>query len=162
MSSVFLYAPQDFHNLCLLARTLEVFGERECLVFDPNRLIRERYGKVRSRELRVVAAGAFDKIHWVRIEDPERALAEHSGRVVATVAEPSAVPLGGHRFEPTDLVVFGSESLGLPADVIRRSAAAITIPARGVTRSLNLAVSLGIVLFERQRQLEPISSATGR
>lgn len=154
MSSVFLYAPQDFHNLCLLARTLEVFGERECPVFDPNRLIRDRYGKVRSRELRVVAAGAFDKIRWLRIEDPERFLADHGGRVVATVAEPTAVSLAAHRFERTDLLVFGSESLGLPEKVIATSACAITIPGRGVTRSLNLAVSLGIVLFERQRQLD--------
>jgi tRNA G18 (ribose-2'-O)-methylase SpoU len=153
MPSVFLHAPRDFHNLCLLARTLEVFGHRECLVFDPGGLIREGYGKVRTRELRVVSAGAFEKIRWCRVEDPGAVLAGHVGNVVATVAEPCALRLDEHRFSETDLILFGSERSGLPADVLAASDVSVTIPVLGETQSLNLAVSLGIVLFERQRQL---------
>jgi len=151
--SVFLWAPEDFHNLCLLARTLEALGETACAVFDPHRLVRERYGKVRTRELRAVSAGAFEKIRWVPVDEPARFLAEHPGRVVATVADPEAVPLAEHRFAADDLLLFGPESRGLPADAIAASAVALTIPIAGRTRSLNLAVALGIVLFERQRQL---------
>lgn len=153
MPNVFLYAPQDFHNLCLLARTLEVFGQRECFIFDPQRLVRERYGKMRSRELRAVSAGAFEKIAWRRVEQPDGVFAAHGGRVIATVAEPAATRLDDFRFASTDLIVFGSESAGLPAHVVSASHGAVTIPALGETRSLNLAVSLGVVLFERQRQL---------
>lgn len=153
MASVFLHAPQDFHNLCLLSRTLEAFGQRECFVFDPNGLVRERYGKVRSRELRAVSAGAFEKIRWLRVEDPLAFLRAHPGRVVATVLDPRAVPLAAHRFERDDLLVFGSESRGLPVDVVAACPVTVTIPLDGETQSLNLAVSLGIVLFERQRQL---------
>ena len=152
MASVLLHAPQDFHNLCLLARTLEAFGYRRCLVFDPQRLVRERYGKARSREMRAVSAGAFQKIAWVRIEDPAALFAAHPGRIVATAAAPGATPLSEHRFEVTDLVVFGSESRGLPQDVLVASQVTLTIPLRGQTQSLNLAVSVGIVLFEIQRQ----------
>ena len=150
--SVLLHAPQDFHNLCLLGRTLEAFGYRRCLVFDPHRLVRERYGKVRSREMRAVSAGAFEKIAWVRVDDPGEVLATHAGRVVAAVADPCASSLCEHKFEDTDLIVFGSESFGLPQDVIAASQVAVTIPLLGETQSLNLAVSLGIVLFEVQRQ----------
>ncbi len=157
MAAIFLYAPQDFHNLCLLARTLEVFGQHDCLIFDPRRLVRERYGKVRSRELRVVSAGAFEKIRWCSVEDPDAVLAQHTGRVVSTVADPAAVQLDEHRFAATDLIVFGSESAGLPPQVVAASHVAVTIPSMGETRSLNLAVSLGIVLFERQRQLRSTS-----
>jgi tRNA (cytidine/uridine-2'-O-)-methyltransferase len=153
MASVFLYAPQDFHNVCVLARTLEVFGQRECFVFDPRRLIRERYGKSRSRELRVVSAGAFQKIEWIRIDDPEAFFAAHGHRTVATVADPNALALTEYRFTAADVLLFGSESRGLPPEVVSASAASVTIPARGQTQSLNLAVALGIVLFERQRQL---------
>lgn len=151
--AVFLYAPRDFHNLCLLARTLEVFGQRDCLVFDPGRLIRESYGKVRTRELRVVSAGAFEKIRWAIVEDPDAVLSRHDGRVVATVADSSALRLDEHHFAPSDLVLFGSERHGLPPDVVAKSDAKVTIPVLGETQSLNLAVSVGIVLFERQRQL---------
>jgi tRNA G18 (ribose-2'-O)-methylase SpoU len=132
-----------------------VFGQRECYVFDPNRLIRERYGKSRSRELRVVSAGAFEKIDWRRVEEPLDFISAHAGRVVATVADSDATPLDQHRFSGNDVLLFGSESQGLPAAVRALCAGAVTIPALGQTRSLNLAVALGIVLFEHQRQTAP-------
>jgi tRNA G18 (ribose-2'-O)-methylase SpoU len=156
MSPVFLHAPADFHNLCLLARTMEVLGQRECHVFDPHRLVRERYGKVRTRELRAVSAGAFEKIRWSRVEHPAAFLSAHQGRVVATVLDGAAVPLSEHRFAATDLLLFGSERDGLPPEVVQASSVAVTIPVCGVTQSLNLAVAFGIVLFERQRQLGPV------
>jgi tRNA G18 (ribose-2'-O)-methylase SpoU len=149
---VFLYAPQDHRNLCVLARTLEVFGERECFVFDPHRLIRERYGKARTREQRVVSAGAFENIVWTRVEDPAAFLSEPGRRVVATVADAGARPIAEHRFTASDVLLFGPEGSGLPADIVSASAAAVTIPSYGRTQSLNLAVALGIVLFEWHRQ----------
>jgi tRNA G18 (ribose-2'-O)-methylase SpoU len=155
MARVFLYAPQDFRNLCAISRTLEVFGHDECFVFDPRRLVRERYGKSRVREQRVVSAGAFSKIRWQRVEEPEHFLASYAGRVVATVADADASVLTRYRFEPTDLLLFGSEAQGLPAAVVAGCAGKVTIPAHGHTQSLNLAVALGVVLFECQRQLEP-------
>ena len=153
MARVFLYAPQDFRNLCLLARTLEAFGCLECGVFDPHGLVREKYGRARTRELRVVSAGAFEKIRWTRVDEPERFFAECGGRVIMTVADPAATPLSKHPFARTDLLVFGPEGRGLPADVVASGALAVTIPLAGVTKSLNLVVAVGIVLFEVQRQL---------
>lgn len=153
MVNVFLYAPQDFRNLCVLARTLEVLGHRECFVFDPWRLVRERYGKARTREMRVVSAGAFGKIRWERVEEPEPFLTASRGRVVATVADESATPLTSFDFEPDDFLLFGSESSGLPSGVVSASHQKVTIVTRGETQSLNLAVSLGIILFEAHRQL---------
>lgn len=153
MVNVFLYAPQDFRNLCVLARTLEVLGHRECYVFDPWRLVRDRYGKARARETRVVSAGAFEKIRWQRVEEPEAFLASPRARAVATVADAEATPLTRFEFQPEDLLLFGSESSGLPASVVERADRKVTIPSRGETQSLNLAVSLGVILFEAHRQL---------
>ena len=154
MPTIFLYAPEDFRNVCLLARTLEAFGHCECHVYDPQRVIRERYGKARTRELRAVSAGAFEKIRWTRVEDPARFLDDCAGNVVATIADPAARALGRHRFTRSDVLVFGSESRGLPDSVVAASTATVTIPSIGRTRSLNLAVAFGIVLFEWQRQME--------
>lgn len=152
--AVFLYAPQDFRNLCVLSRTLEVFGQSECFVYDPYRLIRERYGKSRAREQRVVSAGAFDKIRWTRVTEPEAFLAEAGRRVVATVAGPAAPAIASYAFSPSDMLLFGSESSGLPAQIVAASGATVTIPSFGRTQSLNLAVALGIVLFEWHRQTQ--------
>jgi 23S rRNA (guanosine2251-2'-O)-methyltransferase len=152
MARVFLYAPEDFHNLCLIARTLEAFGQRECALVAPHRLVRDRYGKARSRELRAVSAGAFQKIQWLRVDQPDAYLSSYPGRLVATVAEPDATALSEHEFEASDLILFGPEARGLPRAVIARTRVALTIPLSGETRSLNVTVAVGIVLFECQRQ----------
>jgi tRNA G18 (ribose-2'-O)-methylase SpoU len=153
MVGVFLYAPQDFRNLCANARTLEVLGRRQVHVFDPWRLIRDRYGKARSRQMRDISGGAFEKIEWIRVEEPREFLRAFSGRVVATVAETSAPPLTRFSFQREDLIVFGGESQGLPPDVVGLAGATVTIPSNGETQSLNLSVALGIVAFEAERQL---------
>src|SRR5688572_13710454 len=131
MAEVFLYAPQDFRNLCAIARTLDVLGHRQVHVFDPWRLIRDRYGKSRSREMRDVSAGAFQKLEWTRVEDPGGFLRAYPGRLVATVADVSAAPLTTFRFRGDDLLIFGGESQGLPPDIVSCAGASVTIPAKG-------------------------------
>jgi tRNA (cytidine/uridine-2'-O-)-methyltransferase len=61
-------------------------------------------------------------------------------------------------FEPGDFLVFGRETKGLPEPLLEANAdRCLTIPMTGKTRSLNLATSVGIVLFEavRQAQVKP-------
>ena len=152
MATVFLYSPQDFHNICMVSRTLEVLGHDVCYVYDPNQLVKERYGKARTRELRSVSAGAFERVRWQRISEPVAFLTDHVGRTLATVADPQAPPVTSHRFEPTDMLVFGSESRGLPPDIVSTCSTSVSIPMPGKTPSLNLAVSVGILLFECHRQ----------
>ena len=150
---VYVHAPEQFENLCVLARTLEVFGWDHCHVFDPHRIVRDRYGKSYARKLRTVSAGAFSKIRWLRIEsDPIAFLRSYAGRRVATVPRQSATSLQHFRFQPSDLLVIGSEGRGLDAAVLAECQEQITIPQAGVTESLNVAVASGIVLFEFKRQ----------
>lgn len=57
-------------------------------------------------------------------------------------------------FQPGDCLVFGPESRGLPASLLEREKErCLTIPMQG-TRSLNLATSVGIVLWEGLRQTQ--------
>jgi tRNA (cytidine/uridine-2'-O-)-methyltransferase len=57
-------------------------------------------------------------------------------------------------FRPSDFLVFGRETKGLPESLLAaHPEELLTIPMRG-TRSLNLATAVGIVLFEAMRQLE--------
>ena len=59
------------------------------------------------------------------------------------------------QFRDGDFLVFGRETKGLPEPLLAANAAhTLTIPMRPATRSLNLATSVGIVLFEAMRQLE--------
>lgn len=152
MAEVFLYAPQDFRNLCAIARTLEVLGHRAVYVFDPWRLIRERYGKARARVMRDVSGGAFERLEWKRVDDAIAFLRAFPGRVVATVADPSASELTSFTFRADDLLLFGGESQGLPDEVVGVAGATVTIPSQGQTQSLNVSVAVAIVAFEAERQ----------
>lgn len=59
------------------------------------------------------------------------------------------------KYRAGDVLVFGSESRGLPAELLDANKdAAFTIPMRrDKVRSLNLATAAGIVLYEALRQL---------
>jgi tRNA (cytidine/uridine-2'-O-)-methyltransferase len=64
-------------------------------------------------------------------------------------------PYTDWEFRDTDCLVFGPETRGLPENVLeanRENCLTIPMPNAGV-RSLNLATSVGIVLYEAIRQL---------
>jgi tRNA G18 (ribose-2'-O)-methylase SpoU len=149
---VLLDSPQNFGNLCLLSRTLEVLGVRRCYVHDPNRLIRPRYGKSRTRQIKTLSAGAFFRVAFERVADPEALLTALPSRKAARVPDQRATPLTGFTFRPDDTIVFGAEGPGIRPAMLALCDERVTIPQRGVTDSLNLAVSVGIVLFEFSRQ----------
>jgi len=57
------------------------------------------------------------------------------------------------QFSPGDFIMFGSETTGVPMEILERySDRIISIPMIGEERSLNLSVSVGIVLYEALRQ----------
>ena len=57
-------------------------------------------------------------------------------------------------FQDGDFLVFGRESRGLPESLLRENAeACLTIPMQPDARSLNLATSVGIALYEAKRQI---------
>ncbi len=65
-------------------------------------------------------------------------------------------PYSDWRFEVNDCLIFGRETRGLPEDLLNANAErCITIPMPNTNvRSLNLATSVGIVLYEALRQLK--------
>ena len=58
-------------------------------------------------------------------------------------------------FRTGDFLVFGKETRGLPESLLEQHAArTLTIPMWGETRSINLAISVGIVAYEAMRQIK--------
>lgn len=64
-------------------------------------------------------------------------------------------PHWSREFKDGDYLVFGSETKGLPESLLAENPeSCLTIPMKeGSTRSLNLATSVGIVLYEAVRQV---------
>jgi tRNA (cytidine/uridine-2'-O-)-methyltransferase len=76
-----------------------------------------------------------------------------TGRLVL-FSTAGALPLPEARFEPSDTLLFGSESGGAPPAVHARAELRVRIPQAAGTRSLNVAVAAGIGLAEALRQTE--------
>ena len=87
------------------------------------------------------------------------------GRLVLFTTQ-GAVPLPDARFDSGDVLLFGSESRGVPAEVHARADLRVRIPQMTGTRSLNLAVAAGIGVAEAVRQAglwaRSPSTASGR
>ena len=63
-------------------------------------------------------------------------------------------PYTAAEFRPGDLLVFGSETLGLPPSLLQsRADRCLRIPMRPAARSLNLACSVAIAAYEAARQI---------
>lgn len=75
------------------------------------------------------------------------------GRLLLLETDGTA-PYSDIRFEPTDYVVLGRESAGTPRALYAQMDATITIPMREGARSLNVAMSAGILVAEACRQLQ--------
>lgn len=80
------------------------------------------------------------------------------GRLVLFTTR-GATHLHDFAFGPGDTLLFGRESAGALAEVHAAADARVAIPIRPETRSLNLAVSAGIALWEALRQTSAFGSA---
>jgi tRNA (cytidine/uridine-2'-O-)-methyltransferase len=93
------------------------------------------------------------------------ALKEHSGfeafigarnadsRLIAMTTK-AARDYTAFTFRPTDILMFGRESAGLPQPVHETADSRLRIPMREGMRSLHLAVSVSMVLGEALRQTD--------
>ena len=73
-----------------------------------------------------------------------------------------ATRLDTFAFQPDDTLLFGRESAGVPDEVHAAADARVVIPIRPETRSLNLAVSASIALWEALRQTAVIPDSAQR
>jgi tRNA (cytidine/uridine-2'-O-)-methyltransferase len=94
---------------------------------------------------------AVDVVRHITFEEFEQAI---SGRIWC-IETPAAQSYTKANYADEDCLLFGSESSGLPAAVREKYATTLVgIPMpTGNVRSLNLATSVGIVLYEALRQL---------
>jgi len=74
------------------------------------------------------------------------------GRRLVLLTTKGAVSYTDFGFEPTDVLLLGSESSGVPDEVHGAVDARVTIPMARDARSLNIAVAAAMVLGEALRQ----------
>lgn len=84
-----------------------------------------------------------------------------AGRRLVLLTTKGAVVYTDFRFEPTDVLLLGSESSGVPDEVHAAVDARVTIPMAPGARSLNIAVAAAMVLGEALRQTDALPALLG-
>ena len=109
-----------------------------------------------SPEIHKSALGAEDAVPWEHAADTlevARRLRAEGYTLIAVEQTVHSVKLGTFRPEPGHkyALVFGNEVEGVSQDVVDASDFALEIPQRGTKHSLNVSVSVGVVLWEMVR-----------
>ena len=105
-----------------------------------------------DRQLKRAGLDYWDEVdvrEWSTLDELQQATESARFFYLTTKAK---LPYFEVTFRPRDFLVFGRETKGLPERVLSENReSCITIPMHG-TRSLNLATTVAIVLFEAMRQ----------
>jgi tRNA (guanosine-2'-O-)-methyltransferase len=72
--------------------------------------------------------------------------------IAATHLSAKAVPYTSLNYTEPTVIVFGNESEGISEEALKLSDHIIKIPMVGMVQSLNLSVSVGIILYEAMKQ----------
>ena len=109
-----------------------------------------------SAEIHKSALGAEDSVPWEHVDDTleaVRRLQADGYTVVAVEQTVHSEKLGTFRREPgcKYALIFGNEVSGVRQDVVDASDLSLEIPQYGTKHSLNVSVSVGVVLWEMVR-----------
>lgn len=108
-----------------------------------------------SVEIHKTALGAEDSVEWEHCSDTVETVQrlKAGGYTVVSVEQTqNSVCLGGFRREAGKkyALIFGNEVDGVQQEVVDRSDFALEIPQQGTKHSLNVSVSVGVVLWQMQ------------
>ncbi|MGE7206875.1 tRNA (cytidine(34)-2'-O)-methyltransferase [Sphingomonas sp. NPDC019816] len=139
-----LYEPDIAGNVGTLIRTAACFG----VVVD---LIEPMGFPYSDRALARSAMDYADRAEVVRHADWDAFRAAMRGRIVLATTL-GALPLPEVRFRADDVILLGSEGAGVPAAVHDAADIRVRVPMRAGVRSLNVAITGGILMAEARRQ----------
>ena len=104
-----------------------------------------------DKRVRRTAMDYIDHVDVTRFSSFEAWRADQPGRLILFTTRGLASPYE-FKFQPGDILMFGKESGGVPAQVAAASHARLRIPIRREVRSFNLATSAALALGEALRQ----------
>jgi tRNA G18 (ribose-2'-O)-methylase SpoU len=105
------------------------------------------------REIHKTALGATETVVWKYYPETMNAITElinNGYRIIAVEQAHSSIPLNEFQMDINEKIalVFGNEVEGVDESVLHHSAHILEIPQFGTKHSLNVAVSVGIVIWD--------------
>jgi tRNA (cytidine/uridine-2'-O-)-methyltransferase len=145
--NIVLYQPEIPHNTGSVGRTCVAAGAKLWLVRPLGFRLDDYY-------LRRAGLDYWPHLEWEAV-DNWAALVERLPGAPYFFTKTATRSYTSVNYRPGDVLVFGSESQGLPASLLEPNRErALRIPIRPEARSLNLSNSVAITVFEARRQWE--------
>ena len=143
---VVLYQPEIPQNTGNVGRTCVAIGAKLWLV-------RPLGFRVDAKNLRRAGLDYWKHLEWEVVENWEVLAPSFVDQRVWYFTKTATQIYTSVKFNRGDVLVFGSESNGLPASLLQQNPAwTLRIPIRAEVRSLNLSNSVAIAVYEAQRQ----------
>jgi tRNA (cytidine/uridine-2'-O-)-methyltransferase len=143
---IVLFEPEIHSNAGNVGRTCAALGAKLWLV-------RPLGFRLDDRHLRRAGMDYWDHLDWEAVDNWAALIERLPDRRPWLITKTATTLYTEVRYAPDDVLVFGSESRGLPPPLLKENAGrCLRIPMHPAARSLNLAVSVGIVAFEMLRQ----------
>ena len=150
---VVLYQPEIPPNTGNIGRTCVAVGAKLWL-------IKPLGFQINEKELRRAGLDYWPHLEWQAVED----WAELEFRLAGAISKgrlwlltkTANAPYTSAAYQKGDILVFGSESSGLPPELLAQYAdRKLRIPMRPEVRSLNLSATAAVVMYEAVRQIGP-------
>jgi tRNA (cytidine/uridine-2'-O-)-methyltransferase len=143
---IVLYQPDIPQNTGNVGRTCLAVGAHLWLV-------RPLGFHVDEKHLRRAGLDYWQHVQCEVVDDWETLRARLPNRRYWYYSKGGATVYSEVRFEPGDVLVFGSESSGLPPSLLQQHAdQTLRLPIRPPVRSLNLASTVAVAVYEAMRQ----------
>ena len=150
---------RSMHNVGSAFRTADAFAIEQLILCGIT-------GTPPHREIEKTALGATQSVPWQHVASTEQAvqaLRSQGYRIIAAEQATDSIPL--HQFQPEPggkyALVFGNEVHGVSNEIMAMLDSCVEIPQSGTKHSLNIAVSVGIVLWEAYAKLHLDSPGPG-
>ena len=109
-----------------------------------------------DRRVRRTAMDYIDHVAIARHADFDAFKASIAGRRLILLTTKSRHSAFEFSFRPDDVLLFGKESSGVPAEIAEACDARLRLPIRSEVRSMNLAIAAAVALGEALRQTDSL------
>ena len=145
---VVLYQPEIPHNTGSVGRTCVAVGAKLWLVRPLGFRVDDYY-------LRRAGLDYWQHLEWDVVDDARALAAALPPNPPYYFTKKATRSYADVAYQAGDVLVFGNESQGLPAEMLAHNAErTLRIPIRSDARSLNLSNAVAIVAFEARRQFQ--------
>jgi len=155
MLHIVLFEPEIHYNAGNVGRTCVALGAKLWLV-------RPLGFRLDDRHLHRAGLDYWEHLEWEVVDDWAALIQRLPNRQPWFFTKTAAKVYTAAQYGPDDVLVFGSETRGLPSAILDAHAdRCLRIPMHRPVRSLNLAVSVGIAVYEAMRQIRVQGSEFG-